>query len=125
MHCCNFNIKEGRGRGFDSRLLHRFKMEEYEDEETMKVIGYLEEQGAITWGGIDENGEALFYFNMEILREVMPELYDDIIADLDTDLLKLYEQGLVEVEYDEDLNASFRITEKGQKYFEMLQEEDE
>ena len=55
----------------------------------------------------------------------MPELYDDIIADLDADLLKLYEQGLVEVEYDEDLNASFRITEKGQKYFEMLQEEDE
>lgn len=85
------------------------------DDEDMKIIAYLEEQGAVVWDGMDESGEALFKFNLERLKDVMPELYDDIINDIDKDLMKLYEQGLVDLEYDEELNAKFKLSEKGEE----------
>ena len=49
----------------------------------------------------------------------MPEMYQEIMADIDSDLMKLYEAGLVEIEYDEELNALFRPT---QKAIEMSEE---
>lgn len=90
------------------------------DEEDM--IGYLEEEGAIIWEGMDEQGEALFKFNLPRLKEVMPELYDDVMADIDADLMKLYEEGLVELEYDENLNALFRPTQKAIKILDSLRD---
>jgi predicted transcriptional regulator len=50
----------------------------------------------------------------------MPELHAEIMMDIDNDLMDLYEEGMVEIEYDEDLNAMFRITEKGKKIAEEL-----
>jgi hypothetical protein len=85
-----------------------------------ELIGYLEEQGAVTWDGMDKDGEAMFKFNLEKLKEVMPELHEEILKDIDEDLMVLYQQGFVELEYDEELNAKFRITEKGVKWAEDM-----
>jgi hypothetical protein len=98
-------------------LLIRIKMFDKDDD---KIIGYLEDQGAISWDGLAEDGQAVFRFNLERLKEVMPEMYDEIMSDIDSDLMMLYEEGLVEIEYDEDLNAMFRATEKGRKWAEEL-----
>jgi hypothetical protein len=85
------------------------------DEEDSKIIQYLEENNALIWEGMDEDGEAIFRFNLEVLKEVMPELHKQIIEDIDEDLLTLYQEGLVELEYDEELNAKFKLSEKGQE----------
>lgn len=88
------------------------------DKDDNELIGWLEEQGAIIWDGVSETGEAMFRFNLDILKEVMPELYDDIMQDIDNDLMELYKAGLVDIEYDENLNAMFKASEKGLKMVE-------
>jgi hypothetical protein len=90
------------------------------DRDDEDMIAYLEEQGALSWDGMDEEGEPLFKFNLEILREVMPPLYDEIMKDIDEDLMILYENGYVELEYDENLNALFRISDKGVEWAENM-----
>ena len=87
------------------------------DKNDNEIIGWLEEQGAIVWDGLTQDGEAIFRFDLEKLKVVMPELYNEILADIDADLMQLYEDGLVEVEYDENLNALFRATDKGRELF--------
>lgn len=90
------------------------------DKNDDELIGYLEDQGAIVWDGLAENGEAVFRFDLEKLQVVMPELYKEVMADIDNDLMMLYQEGLVEIEYDEDLNAMFRATEKGRRWAKKL-----
>ena len=88
------------------------------DKSDDEIIGWLEEEKAVVWDGMDENGEAIFKFDLERLKVVMPELYAEIMSDIDADLMVLYEEGFVEIEYDEDLNAKFKATEKGIKWME-------
>jgi len=97
--------------------LYNSVMMDRDDEE---VIGFLEEQGAVVWEGMDEDGEAVFKFDLDRLNAVMPELYDEIMKDLDKDLMALCQEGFVEIEYDENLNALFRITEKGEEWAKNL-----
>jgi hypothetical protein len=85
-----------------------------------EMIGYLEDQGAIVWDGVADNGEAVFKFNLDKLKEILPEMYEEIMADIDNDLMKLYDQGFVEIEYDEDLNALFRPTQKGAEWAKKM-----
>lgn len=96
----------------------------FDKDNNDEIIAYLEEEGAVIWDGVDETGEAVFKFNLERLKEVMPPLYDEIMADIDEDLMKLYKEGLVELEYDENLNAMFKISEKGRKLFEEVNMKD-
>jgi hypothetical protein len=93
--------------------------EEGMEEETEMVIEYLVSQGAAEWDGMDEYGERMFKFNMPVLQEIMPDLYKEIMADVDNTMLGLFEQGLVDVEYDENLQAMFKVSEKAK---EMLTE---
>jgi len=57
---------------------------------------------------------------MDMLKEVLPDLYDTIMEDLDNTMLELYEKGLAEVEYDEQLNAHFKISEEGKQVLKSL-----
>ena len=91
-----------------------------EDDE---IIGYLEDQGAVIWEGQAENGEAVFKFDLEKLKIVMPELYEEIMSDIDQDLMELYKAGMVEIEYDEDLNAMFRMSKKAEEFMRKLGKE--
>lgn len=90
------------------------------DKNDDEIIGFLEDQKAIFWDGVAEDGQAIFRFDLERLKEVMPEMYTEIMADIDSDLMALYEEGLVELEYDEELNAMFKITDKGKKWAEEM-----
>lgn len=88
------------------------------DDKDKEIMSYLEERGAVIWEGMDDNGEAIFKFDLEKLKTVMPPLYNEIMAELDEDLMALYKEGLIDIEYDENLNALFRMSEKGRKIFE-------
>lgn len=89
-----------------------------EDEEIEQIIAFLEECGAMVWVGMDQNGERLFQFNLDILKKELPEMYESIMEDIDAEMLHLFNAGLIEVEYDENLNSYFHITKAGKKMLE-------
>lgn len=88
------------------------------EEEMNETMEYLETTGAAIAHSMNEQGDVIYRFDMEVLNKVMPSLYNAIIEDLDRDLLELYKKGLVDIQYDENLEANFRISEAGQRYLE-------
>ena len=83
------------------------------DEEHQEIMEYLISEGAAILEGIDEDGEAIYRFDMDILEEVMPELHAVMQEDMDQVLVDLFQKGLIEVSYDEELNAIMSISEQG------------
>lgn len=84
-----------------------------QDSDDMRMQHYLE-IGAITIEGVDENGEFIFAIH-EKAKEVAPELWQAHIDYVDESMLKLYEAGLMEVEYDENLEATLHLSPEGYK----------
>jgi hypothetical protein len=87
---------------------------EEEDQYDADRLAYYMEIGAVTLEGMDENGE-LIYAISEDAETLAPELWQSHTEYVDRSLMELYEQGLVEVEYDENLEATLHITPEGQK----------
>ena len=90
------------------------------EEETEEIIEYLVSQGAAVWDGMDQYGERMYKFNMDILKDIMPELYEEIMGDVDNAMLNLFDQGLVDIEYNENLEAMFKISKKAREILEDL-----
>lgn len=84
-----------------------------EDRNDMEMSYYLE-IGAITLEGMDENGEMIFAIH-ERAKDVAPELWQAHINYVDESLLRLYEKGLMQVEYNENLEATLHLSPEGQK----------
>lgn len=80
-------------------------------DEDEKLAYYLE-VGAIELQGIDESGEFIFSIN-ESAKELAPELWEAHSDYVNDTLLELYEKGLVNVSYDENLEAIIEITPEG------------
>jgi len=83
------------------------------DEEHREIMEYLVSEGAAILEGLDEDGEPVYMFDMEVLEEVMPDLHAVMQEDMDQVLVDLYQKGLIEVSYDESLNAIMNISEQG------------
>lgn len=94
--------------------------EDMTDEETELVIQYLVDRGAAEWDGMDNYGERMFRFNMDVLAQVMPALWQQVMDDVDNTLLDLFEAGLANVEYDENLEATISLSEEGEKALKAL-----
>ncbi len=85
-----------------------------EPDESDEKLAYYLEVGAVSLEGMDENGE-MIYSITELAKEIAPELWQSHIEYVDRSLMELYEQGLVEVEYDENLEATLHLTEEGHR----------
>ena len=94
-------------------------MEDEFEEETRQLMGELEDMGIMKLVGVDADGEFTYTFDMERLRVEVPELYAIMLQDLDDTLMDLYDKGLVEVEFDENLETTFHISDEG---LEVLRE---
>ena len=86
--------------------------DEYDDSDSR--LAYYLEIGAISLEGMDENGEMIFSIS-EDAKEIAPELWQSHIEYVDKSLLELYEAGLVEIEYDENLEATIHLSPEGQR----------
>jgi len=86
-----------------------------EDEEALERIQYYIEIGAIRLAGYNEEGEAIFELNEAVTKELAPELWDAHMEYVDYNLVGLFEDGLMHVEYDENLEATMHFTEEGYK----------
>jgi hypothetical protein len=81
------------------------------DEDYMQLEHYIE-IGAIEVEGVDEDGELIFSIT-EIAKDVAPELWQAHSEYVDRSLIKLYEEGLINIEYDENLEATITVNEDG------------
>ena len=81
------------------------------DEEMNSLEHYIE-IGAVDIAGMDEEGEILFAIT-EKAKDIAPELWDAHQRHIDDSLMELYKRGLIEIEYNEDLEAGVRMSEEG------------
>lgn len=88
------------------------------NEEHREIMEHLVEEGAAILDGIDEDGEPIYKFDMDILEEIMPELHQAMMDDMDKVLIDLYQKGLIEVTYDENLNAQMSVSPEGKQALE-------
>lgn len=86
-------------------------MDEDSLDADMKLAHYLE-IGAVELEGMDENGEMIFSIT-EKAKELAPELWEAHIEHIDESLIALYEMDLIEVEYDDNLEAIIKIKPEG------------
>lgn len=83
-------------------------------EDVNESLEYYISIGAVTLEGMDESGE-IIYAITEAAEELAPELWESHTRHIDSSLLKLYNEGLLSVEYNEDLEAKFTLSPEGQK----------
>lgn len=88
-------------------------MEEHFDNE--ELMEFLREAGAVEVDGIDDDGEFIYSFNMPVLKEVFPPLFEAIAQDIDNSLIELYKKDLIQVSYDEELNAEFKLSDEAKE----------
>lgn len=82
------------------------------------AIEYLILNGALEVAGLDtETGEPLYNFTPK-LKEVMPELYDEHLNALNSDLMNLWEKGFLNINFFET-EPSVKLTEKAWDFIEI------
>ena len=97
--------------------MDKFDNSEFEDEDSF--VDYLIEMCILEEEGFDENGEITYVYNFEKMKELMPDLYNEIMDGLNENLMILFEQDLIKVEYDEELRAHISPTDEGMEYFKL------
>ena len=83
--------------------------EEYYDER----LSYYLEIGAIKVAGVDKDGDYIFEIDEDITQALAPELWESHMRYVDESLVELYEEGLIDVEYDENLEATISLSPEG------------
>ena len=84
-----------------------------EDNDALEKIQYYIEIGAIRLAGYNKEDEAIFELNEAVTKELAPELWEAHMEYVDHNLIELYEDGLMEIEYDENLEATMHFTKEG------------
>jgi hypothetical protein len=64
-----------------------------EDAKKEAMIEHLVMQGAIQFAGIDENTNEMLYSITDKLKEVHPELFEELSDQFEHHMFKLIEQG--------------------------------
>ena len=88
-----------------------------DDKEFDDYFQDLIEIGAVVdTGELDLMGTPIYKFDLKILQEVRPDMYEIMIDELDKDLVELYRKGLIDIDYNDNLEATFKINEAGEHY---------
>jgi len=98
-----------RVRGIIYKMEEEIPMDDSDDR-----LEYYLSIGAVTLEGMDEDGE-IIYAITEIAEEIAPELWESHIEHIDKSLIELYKEGLLSVDYDENLEATFTLSPEGTK----------
>jgi len=80
----------------------------------MNNMEHYIEIGAIEIEGVDETGELVLSIS-ERAKDIAPELWAAHVQHIDETLLELYKSGYMDVEYDEDLEPNFKLSDEGIK----------
>ena len=83
-----------------------------EDEEYEDRLAYYMEIGVIELSGVDENGEFVSAIN-DSAKDLAPELWESHTNYIEKTLIELLNDEYIEIEYDENLEATFILSEEG------------
>ena len=72
-------------------------------------VAMLLDYGALYIGGVNDDGDQLYFMDAKIMKEVCRPFYDMWMADIDDGLLELYTLGLLDVTYNENLEPRFSV----------------
>ena len=86
-----------------------------DDEDDDNLMAHYIELGVVSLEGMDENGEMIFSIDEELAKEIAPELWQSHTEYIDRSLVELFQAGLVNIEYDENLEAHIHISPEGEK----------
>lgn len=79
----------------------------------------LRESGALEIEGVDDDGEIVYRFNVEIMKSQFPELWQAHMDEVDESILELQTAGLVELDFTtEDVGVT--LTDKGREYIDII-----
>jgi hypothetical protein len=84
-----------------------------------QMMEHYVEIGAVTVNGIDKSGNFIYVIT-DKAKELAPDLWEVHHEMIDEALIGLFEQGLIEVEYDEDLNANMKISDTAREVMYQL-----
>jgi len=98
------------------KIMEEEELSDYEKAQLDEIISDLENHGVFEWVGMDETGDRVLAPNMKKMKELFPDMYDMMMSDMSESLHHLYSLGLVEVEYTEELEPVFRISDEGREY---------
>lgn len=85
--------------------------------EEQAFVDLLLDYGALYIGGKDDDGNDLYFMDAKVMKEVCRPFYDMWMADIDKGLLELYELGLLDVTYDENLTPKFSVRSEPREDF--------
>jgi uncharacterized UBP type Zn finger protein len=88
-------------------------MEDSSREEEDALFTYLMDVGAINIDGVSKDGELLYKIDPDKMKEYCPELLEVFNEDLEESLMDLFNKGLVDVQYNENLEAIFSVINEG------------
>ena len=77
-------------------------------------LNYYMSIGAVEIAGVDEDGEFIFEIT-PLAEELAPELWQAHEQHVDASLVAMFQAGLVDVTYDENLEAHLELSEEGKK----------
>jgi hypothetical protein len=84
-----------------------------------KTLDALIDAGVYEVAGVDEDGELLLSLNVEVAKEVRPDLYWADRNACETAIFDAVEAGYLEWDIEPDtLEMSFYVTELGAKYID-------
>lgn len=92
---------------------------EMDDEDFSHLMEHYLEIGAVEIAGVLTNGEFIYKIT-DKAEQLAPELWYLHLESVDEAMVDLYQKGLVEVEYDEELNATIKISEEGKQVMAEL-----
>jgi hypothetical protein len=78
------------------------------------ALDYYIEIGVVEVSGIDEEGEFIFKVTPKA-KELAPQLWEAHEKHVDEVLLGLFEEGLLNVSYNENLEAHIELTDEGKQ----------
>jgi hypothetical protein len=78
------------------------------------ALDYYIEIGVVEISGIDEEGEFIFKVTPKA-KELAPQLWEAHEQHVDEVLLGLFEEGLLNVSYNENLEAHIELTDEGKQ----------
>ena len=84
-----------------------------------QMMEHYVEIGAVTVNGIDVSGNFIYVIT-DKAKELAPDLWEMHHEMIDEALVGLFQQGLIEVEYDEDLNANMKISDAAREVMYQL-----
>jgi len=87
------------------------------DEDFEDLMNYYIEIGAVEVSGVLKDGQFIYKIT-DSAQELAPELWQMHTEAIDDAMIDLYQKGLVQVEYDEELNAQIKLSKEAKELME-------